>query len=129
MRGLAKPAPPKNVAADGQQARAMTQARKDLLHDLPQQANQSAHARACFNALDKPKLRKVLREEQGALCVYCERRVTTEERVDAGRPAPRIEHWRPLSLSPQLALDWDNLYLSCTTEHSCDRRKEDTARD
>lgn len=53
MRGLAKPAPPKNVAADGQQARAMTQARKDLLHDLPQQANQSAHARACFNALDK----------------------------------------------------------------------------
>ena len=57
-------------------------------------------------------------QEQGGLCVYC------EQSLKEDYPSPRIDHWRPLSLNPELALHWRNLYLSCATESTCDNRKQ-----
>ena len=55
--------------------------------------------------------------EQHFLCIYCERELAE------GFPAPRIDHWYPLSERPQLALQWNNLYLSCTFVETCDAAK------
>ncbi|WP_395848373.1 retron system putative HNH endonuclease [Cystobacter fuscus] len=79
----------------------------------------SKHARAQFDSLDKEKLREVLSAEQRHLCIYCER-----ELKDGGEPH-RIEHWRPVSRSPSLALHWKNLYLSCASKDTCDGSKAD----
>ena len=57
--------------------------------------------------------------EQGSLCIYCERRVAD------GYPAPRIDHWYPLSRNHQLALHWNNLYLSCLKAETCETAKSD----
>lgn len=120
MRGLRKPWPPGNVSPDEQQARTWKQAEEAFLEELPRATDRSAYARSAFDAMDKRKLRSVMLQEQGKLCVYCERRVDEED-----HPIPRIEHWRPLSDAHELALHWRNLYLSCTTEMTCDCRKQD----
>ena len=60
--------------------------------------------------------------EQRSICVYCERSVAEEV---PGRPIPRIDHWKPLSLHHDLALHWKNLYLSCPTKETCDSAKGD----
>jgi uncharacterized protein (TIGR02646 family) len=82
------------------------------------QQERSARARESFNALEKAKLRAVLYEEQHHLCVYCERRVKEAT-------TPPIEHWRPVRHAPQHALSWDNLYLSCSTDGTCDDAKNE----
>ena len=76
-------------------------------------------ARSEFDRLDKQKLRREMYREQRSLCIYCEREIAE------GYPTPRIDHWRPLSLDPGLALHWKNLYLSCTTPDTCDSAKGD----
>ncbi|MBC8745098.1 MULTISPECIES: hypothetical protein [Paraburkholderia] len=99
----------------------MQKAETDLLAALPPAADKAAaFARLAFDCLDKRKLRATLYDEQGALCVYCERRVAE------GHPSPRIDHWRPLAANPDLALHWRNLYLSCASETTCDCRKHDS---
>ena len=120
MRRIRKGSPPANVSPDGQDARSMADARDEFLASLATTLaeRQSEHARNAFRALDKPKLRELLYVEQHYLCVYCERRVH-EKRT------PSVEHWRSLSGEPVHALDWDNLYLSCPTDETCDRWKED----
>lgn len=117
MRGLRKPWPPRNVSPDGQEARTLKQAEEEFVEELPKVMDRSRFARATFDAMDKRKLREVMYQEQGGLCVYCEHRV--EER----NPLPRIDHWQPLSVNPELALHWRNLYLSCATDSTCDSRK------
>lgn len=119
MRGLRKGQPPKNVSPDGQEARTWQQAELDLLNGLWHAADPSEHARAAFDALDKPKLRAVMYREQGFLCVYCERRISEDSQT------PRIDHWRLLSEEPDLALHWKNLYLSCANSTTCDCWKRD----
>lgn len=57
--------------------------------------------------------------EQRSLCIYCEREIAEDH------PRPRIDHWRPLSSVPELALHWKNLYLSCNSEETCDSAKGD----
>ncbi len=131
MRRIPKGTPPRNVSPDGQVQRTLDQAERALLEEFQQVVNvsapsRSACARSAFDALDKSKLRNALHHEQGSLCIYCESRLTTEERVVVGRPAARIDHWRPLSLNPELALHWRNLYLSCTSQTSCDCRKQNS---
>lgn len=64
------------------------------------------------------KLRAVLATEQRGICVYCERL------LDEKKEAPPVEHWRPLSQSPESALCWNNLYLSCPTPDTCDDQKK-----
>ncbi|MEZ4321147.1 MAG: retron system putative HNH endonuclease [Myxococcota bacterium] len=98
----------------------MKKAESDFLAELGGAGDPSAFARSSFDGLEKPKLRTVLYAEQGHVCVYCERR------VEEGYPAPRIDHWRPLSQNPSLALHWRNLYLSCPTEATCDCRKHES---
>ncbi len=96
----------------------MKAAEKDFLAVLRDTADPSRYARTEFDGLDKRKLREVLLKEQRYLCVYCQARIG-----EAG--IPPIEHWRPLSDCPELALHWQNLYLSCSFAATCDGAKGD----
>lgn len=118
MRGLSKPWPPANVSPDGQKLRRFVDAEKEFLDALPAAEDKVAFARSRYDDLDKLKLRVVMYREQRAICAYCERR------IEEGQPAPPIDHWRPLSKNPDLALHWKNLYLSCTTPQTCDTAKK-----
>lgn len=120
MRGLKKPRPPGDVAPDGQQKRTWAQAEKELLAGLPKAANRVLYARFVYDSMEKRKLRAVMYREQGGLCVFCERR------VEDGQSTPRIDHWRPLSAVPELALHWRNLHLSCASDATCDCSKHET---
>lgn len=120
MRALKKPWPPADVSPDGQEARSWNQAEDEFLSGLATAADGATYARTAFDSMEKRKLRAVMYQEQGALCVYCERRVAE------GFPHPRIDHWRPLSAEPHLALHWRNLYLSCATSETCDVRKHES---
>ena len=117
MRGIRKPWPPADVSPDGQATRSMRQAAMDFQASLAGATNQPEHARACFDALDKGKLRAVLYREQRYVCIYCERQLGEETET------PPIEHWRALNKAPQDALSWENLYLSCPTRDTCDGAK------
>jgi uncharacterized protein (TIGR02646 family) len=58
---------------------------------------------------------------QHYLCAYCEARL-----IEDTHPAPRIDHWIPISHDPAQALDWTNLYLSCPRLGTCDDAKKET---
>jgi uncharacterized protein (TIGR02646 family) len=119
VRGITKPWPPRDVYPDGQQPASLREAEKAYLDELPKAADKVAYARSEYNRLEKRKLRAEMYREQRALCVYC------ENRIAEGNPTPRIDHWRPLSLEPELALCWQNLYLSCHSQETCDCAKGD----
>lgn len=119
MRSVRKPWPPADVSPAGQDTRTWRQAEEEFLNGLGTAADAVGYARTTFDAMEKKKLRAVMYQEQGALCVYCERRVAE------GHPQPRIDHWRPLGAEPQLALHWRNLYLSCATAETCDIHKHE----
>jgi uncharacterized protein (TIGR02646 family) len=117
MRRVSKPWPPANVSPDGHAACWFVDAERDYLAALPAAQDRTAFARDQFDELDKAKLREVMYREQRSICVYCERR------IQEGHPAPRIDHWRPLSSNHEQALCWKNLYLSCPTPGTCDDAK------
>jgi uncharacterized protein (TIGR02646 family) len=119
VRGVSKPWPPRDVYPDGHQPSGLREAEKAYLDELPEVANKGSHARSEFDRLEKRKLRTVMYREQRSLCVYCERQIAE------GYPPPRIDHWRPLSHEPELALHWQNLYLSCHSPETCDCAKRD----
>ena len=119
MRGVSKPWPPRDVYPDGQAQSSLREAENAYLHALPGVSDQGSFARSEFNRLDKRKLRREMYREQHSLCVYCERRIAEVH------PPPRIDHWRPRSLNPGLALHWKNLYLSCRSTETCDSAKAD----
>ena len=66
----------------------------------------------------KRLLRGAVREDFRATCAYC----LLEERWAAGLENFELDHFRPQSLFPQLALHFYNLYWSC---HVCNRTKRD----
>lgn len=113
MRGVSKLEPPEDVYADGQARMSLHEAEAAYLAALSE-----VSPRTEFDKLDKKKLRAVMYGEQRSLCVYCERR------VEESYPAPRIEHWYPIS-DDHLALHWKNLYLSCSKLDTCDSAKAD----
>ena len=119
MRGISKPLPPTDVYPDDHESASIRKAEEAFLEELPEAPDQGTFARSEFNQLAKQKLRAVMFREQRSLCIYCEREITE------GYPPPTIEHWRPLSIEPRLALHWNNLYLSCTWTETCDRAKGD----
>ena len=119
MRGISKPWPPQDVYPHGQAQVSLRQAENAYRAALPGEPDKVSLARSEFDRLDKQKLRREMYREQRHLCIYCEREITE------GYPTPRIDHWRPLSLDPGLALHWKNLYLSCTTPDTCDSSKGD----
>lgn len=117
MRGLVKPQPPTNVRPDGQTPQPLVDAEREFVEALEGQANKNRFARTEFDQLHKAKLRHVMYGEQRSICVFC------ESRLSEGVPPPHVEHWRPLSAAPELAFHWNNLYLSCTTESTCESKK------
>ena len=119
MRGISKPWPPKDVYPDGHEPASLRDAEVGYLAALPGAPNQVSFARSEFNRLEKQKLRAVMFREQHSLCIYCERRIVEDH------PAPRIDHWYPLSRDPEHALHWNNLYLSCPKPETCDSAKAD----
>ena len=119
MRGISKPWPPGDVYPAGQVQASLPEAENAYLAALPGMSDQGAFARSEFDQLDKRKLRHEMYREQRSLCIYCEREVAE------GHPPPRIDHWRPRSGVPELALHWRNLYLSCHSEETCDSAKGD----
>lgn len=119
MRGVSKPWPPRDVYPDGQAQSTLREAENAYLQALPGVSHRGSFARSEYNRLDKQKLRRELYREQRSLCIYCERQIVDEN------PTPRIDHWRPLSRNPALALHWKNLYLSCPSPETCDSAKAD----
>ena len=119
MRGISKPWPPTDVYPDDQASASLRKAEGEYLARLRAARDWVAFARAAFDDLAKQKLRVVMYREQRSLCVYCERRIAE------GHPAPRIDHWYPLSRDPARALQWGNLYLSCPKPETCDSAKGD----
>ena len=121
MRGVSKPWPPRDVYPDGQAPASLREAEAAYREGLPRvpDEDRAAFARSEFDRLDKRKLRHEMYREQHSLCIYCEREVAEDH------PPPRIDHWRPLSGDPALALHWRNLYLSCPTPETCDTAKSD----
>lgn len=117
MRGISKPWPPQDVHPDDQTPASLHEAEAAYREALPGASNPSSFARSVFDGLAKQKLRAEMYREQRSLCVYCERQ------VKEGYPTPRIDHWRPLGLEPELALHWKNLYLSCPAPETCDSAK------
>lgn len=55
----------------------------------------------------KGQVHEALLAEQGHVCVYCGKRITTEFR------SSHIEHFRPKSKCEALRFDWTNLFVSC----------------
>ncbi len=58
-----------------------------------------------LKGLDKSILSNSLREEQGFICCYCERRIDKYN--------SHIEHFKPKSKFPSFELDYSNLLCSC----------------
>lgn len=89
----------------------------------------------------KNDIRDALLRDQSHLCCYCLQRIArsiTSTGCDesAARVSPtvemKVEHWRPQSQYPTLALDWRNLLGACPgnmgaapSEQTCDTRKGD----
>ena len=119
MRGVSKPWPPRDVYPDGQAQSTLREAENAYLQALSGESDPGSFARSEYDRLDKQKLRWEMYREQRSLCIYCERRIVE------GHPKPRIDHWRPLSRNPALALHWKNLYLSCPSPETCDSAKAD----
>lgn len=121
MRRIQKGPLPVNVSPPDRPARSLVQAQHDLaagLRKLPSAAKAPEHARKShFDAMHKPALTAPLCHEQRGICVYCEGRVRAAEGT--------VEHWVALSRDPARALEWKNLYLSCTVADSCDKHKAD----
>ena len=117
MRSISKPSLPPDVHADGHEPASLGEAEETFIAGLLEAPDQALFARSRFDELDKQKLRVEMYREQRSLCIYCEREVAE------GYPAPRIDHWYPLSERPQLGFDWNNLYLSCTSVETCDAAK------
>lgn len=113
MRGFSKQPPPANVSPPGRPVRSLTQAAMEFASGLL-----GTDARRAFDALHKPALRMQLLSEQHHLCVFCE-----QELGESGG-TPRIDHWRPVQLSPTEVFNWKNLHLSCATPNTCDTCKD-----
>ncbi|MGK7925879.1 MAG: retron system putative HNH endonuclease [Spirulina sp.] len=61
-----------------------------------------------FQSPEKPAVHRSLLREQGSICCYCGREITRE--------TSHIEHLKPRSLYPDLALNYSNLLASCQGE-------------
>ena len=67
--------------------------------------NSSQSARNAFDSLDKQILRDNIFEEQHGLCAYCMRKIDIK--------SFNIEHYIPINLDYQKALDYNNLLGVC----------------
>jgi uncharacterized protein (TIGR02646 family) len=96
--------------------RSWLQAAADLKQELATHPPKAATiARSRFDALNKVAIRTALGVEQRNLCVFCERRIDPAlGPAQAPTMGVRIAHWKPISADPSGALEWRNVYASCT---------------
>ncbi|MEI2300517.1 retron system putative HNH endonuclease [Ensifer sp. MJa1] len=89
-----------------------TKAALDSVHQfLKRSEDERAQRRSPYDEaiIHRSEVRDSLVDLFFGKCAYCER-----------RSAESIDHFRPKSLYPWLAYDWENLYLACI---ECDRQK------
>jgi uncharacterized protein (TIGR02646 family) len=102
---------------------------KELKKELAEATNENIKteiARNRFKQENFPTLAKqVLGAEQHGLCVYCERKIDPLKNL-VDPTSIRVDHWKPLSKFPELALTWVNLHASCSFKNSCDSKKANT---
>lgn len=72
-----------------------------------------------FGHTVKEDIRKELAKNQRECCAYCEVHINTKD-----NRTYHIEHLQRQSDDPSLALNWDNLFLSCNNPDSCGRHKD-----
>jgi uncharacterized protein (TIGR02646 family) len=125
MRRVDKRWPPSSIVARPHQT--LSEAEADFLTALLSESNPGEYARGRFDELDKKGLRQEFYQEQHGLCIYCEATLSSDLCCQElkEKPSLPIEHWQPLSLVPEKAFHWKNLYLSCCTPDTCDGSKAD----
>jgi uncharacterized protein (TIGR02646 family) len=88
----------------------------------------------------KNDIRSALLRDQLALCCYCTRRISGDERAHPTKPdvpsvfQMKVEHWRSQHGDPGLQLAWSNLLGACLgglgsspQDQTCDTRKGEDA--
>jgi uncharacterized protein (TIGR02646 family) len=88
----------------------------------------------------KSDIRAALLRDQHALCCYCMRRISSEERAHPTKPDKqpvvqmKVEHWRSQVSYSALQLTWSNLLGACLggmgsspKDQTCDTRKGEDA--
>lgn len=129
MRAVKKVGPPPGPVTGGMAQLSWIQLEKFLTKDDAVGEMSIRAVRNHFDQLDKPKVAAYLLEEQWGRCVYCEQRV--ESVVNRGvdgkekESSFRIAHWVPISIEKRHALKWTNVYVSCSTNDTCDKRQCD----
>lgn len=64
-------------------------------------------------------LRKyILEKEQDNLCVYCEKKITSN------REKSNIDHFKTRNLFPHLTFEYNNLFVSCNNTEHCSNHKD-----
>lgn len=66
-----------------------------------------------LGAADKDPIRAALVRDQGALCAYCQRRITVDADPATGTSQMKIEHWTPQSAPTTRPLAWSQLLGVC----------------
>jgi uncharacterized protein (TIGR02646 family) len=87
----------------------------------------------------KHDIRGALQRDQHALCCYCMRRISSEERAHPTKPdvqpivQMKVEHWKSQDEHPDLQLAWSNMLGACLggmgqspQDQTCDTRKGDS---
>lgn len=80
-------------------------------------------AREAFDHLDKGFIRDSLVKEQHGICAYCMRRIESNIHMT-------IEHWSPIELEPDRAVDYSNMLGVCNggREKKCEAYLDDGRR-
>lgn len=64
-------------------------------------------------------LRKhILEKEQDNLCVYCEKKITSNKEKS------NIDHFKTRNLFPNLTFEYNNLFVSCKNPNHCSEHKD-----
>ena len=71
--------------------------------------------RNCFDSLNKDAIKMSLLEEQHGLCAYCMKKISKSKMT--------IEHWKPLSLGKEYALNYSNFAACCLGGKDSDGEK------
>lgn len=89
----------------------------DLKKKLKSELNKSKFdEKGFFLGPEKAELRKKLLEEQGYLCIYCQKKLN--------KKSISIEHIRPKAIYGKLTYDYFNLAISCKdNSRTCDPKK------
>ncbi len=66
-----------------------------------------------LGAADRDPIRASLVRDQGALCAYCQRRITADPKPESGLSQMKIEHWIPRSQPEARHLAWSHLLGVC----------------